>query len=145
MLVAGGRFANAEGDAADVIAQWDGATWAALDSGLPAELAFVTALTLWNGDLVAAAYNEHGGTANSRNVVCWNATAAQWTPLGSGVGEITESVLAIASFGGRLVAGGAFSTAGGVRVNHTAQWDGDAWLVMDTGVSGTVNALLGAP
>lgn len=52
-----------------------------------------------------------------------------WDPDGSGA--LPE----------QLVVGGAFTSAGGVTVNHIARWDGVAWQLFGGGVNGTVNAL----
>jgi hypothetical protein len=43
-----------------------------------------------------------------------------------------------------LFAGGNFTTAGGVPVNHVAKWDGSNWSALDGGVSlesGTSNVV----
>ncbi|MCI1187887.1 T9SS type A sorting domain-containing protein [Hymenobacter sp. DH14] len=51
-------------------------------------------------------------------------------------------VLAIAiASNGTLYAGGYFSRAGGVAVNNIAQWNGTNWAPLDSGVSGSQNAL----
>lgn len=47
--------------------------------------------------------------------------------------------------GPALYAGGSFSTAGGVTVNHVAKWDGTAWSALGgpggIGTSGSVGAI----
>ncbi|UCD64263.1 MAG: hypothetical protein JSW34_02160 [Candidatus Zixiibacteriota bacterium] len=47
-----------------------------------------------------------------------------WSPLGSGM---DGRVLALTVYEGKLIAGGDFTTAGGVLVNHIASWDGSNW------------------
>ncbi len=44
--------------------------------------------------------------------------------------------------GGSVVAGGAFTSAGGVRVKSVARWDGREWSAMDAGMSTTVCSLM---
>ncbi|MCC6678602.1 MAG: hypothetical protein IT436_15825 [Phycisphaerales bacterium] len=57
------------------------------------------------------------------------AAMTAWDPDGSGpIGEV-------------LVAGGSFSTAGGVPARHIAAWDGTAWSGLGTGLDGPVAAL----
>lgn len=50
-------------------------------------------------------------------------------PLGTGMSGPTANttVSALAMFNGRLVAGGNFTTAGGVAATHLAVWNGTAW------------------
>jgi hypothetical protein len=48
---------------------------------------------------------------------------------------------AIAVDGNNVYVGGAFTTAGGITVNHIARWDGNTWHAMGSGTSGTVNAI----
>lgn len=42
---------------------------------------------------------------------------------------------------GSLVAGGSFSTAGGVLVNKIARWNGSSWAPLGNGMNGSVSAL----
>jgi hypothetical protein len=46
---------------------------------------------------------------------------------------------------GDLVAGGTFTTAGGVAANYVARWDGSAWSELGSGTSSTVLALTVLP
>jgi hypothetical protein len=81
-------------------------------------------------------------------VARWDGTAwsALSTPSGTGV---NGSVSALAVFddgsGPALYAGGLFTTAGGMTVNHIARWDGSDWSALSgpsgTGVDDVVNAL----
>jgi hypothetical protein len=51
------------------------------------------------------------------------------------------TVFAVASYQGRLVVGGGFSTAGGIYVSNVAMWDGAAWVGLGNGLNSTVYAL----
>src|SRR5262249_34084660 len=42
---------------------------------------------------------------------------------------------------GNLYAGGFFTTADGVAVNHIARWNGTSWAALGSGVNSTVRAL----
>jgi hypothetical protein len=65
---------------------------------------------------------------------------ADWTSLGSGMGGYGSStaVYALASIGTNLYVGGFFSTAGGVRADYLAKWDGNTWSSLG-GVSGVIS------
>jgi hypothetical protein len=46
-------------------------------------------------------------------------------------------------YNGELIAGGDFTTAGGVAANNIARWNGNAWQPLGSGTNGGVNALIG--
>jgi hypothetical protein len=54
-------------------------------------------------------------------------------------------VLALAIFNNYVMAGGFFSTAGGVSANNIARWDGTAWSALGSGTNGDVRALAVIP
>lgn len=61
-----------------------------------------------------------------------------WSPLGRGAdGQVSD----IVELGGNIYAGGSFTNAGGIVVNHIAKWDGSAWSGLGSGINGNVNAL----
>lgn len=60
-------------------------------------------------------------------------------PYGDG---IDGTVLALAEFGGELIAGGSFASAGATQVSNIARWDGTSWHPLGDGVNGAVRALL---
>jgi uncharacterized repeat protein (TIGR01451 family) len=86
--------------------------------------------------------SDNGIAAN--DVAMWNGHG--WFPLGNGVGPSTQTVYALAVIGGKLYAGGNFTTAGSVSVNHLAVWNGSTWSDVGGGVTngttGQVNALV---
>ena len=57
-----------------------------------------------------------------------------WGPLGSGM---NSDVYALTVYNGELIAGGNFTTAGGVACNRIARWNGSQWQPLGTGMSGT--------
>jgi hypothetical protein len=68
-----------------------------------------------------------------------------WSP-GIGVPGINGIVNALVVMpNGDLVAGGQFSSAGGVAANGIARWNGASWSPLGAGVSGAVNALTVRP
>ena len=55
---------------------------------------------------------------------------SNWTPLGTGLNEYCR---AIHEYNGNIVAGGYFTSAGGVAANKIAKWDGSIWSPMGQG------------
>lgn len=131
------------------VAAWDGAAWHPLGS---ISGGAVRALTTWDPDgpgplteqvVVGGSFRANGADVTNY-VARWDGTA--WQPLGAG---LNNSVLALTTWdpdgpgplSARLVAGGYFTTAGGVTVNRIAQWDGAEWRPFGTGVNAAVFAL----
>jgi hypothetical protein len=107
-LVAGGNFTRAGGTpGAKYVARWGGSAWYAI--GDPDTV--VNGLVDGDGTLVVA--DEEG-------VKFWD--GGIWTPLGGGM---NASASAVAVFGGKLFAAGAFSTAGTTSSLHIARWGSD--------------------
>ncbi len=55
---------------------------------------------------------------------------SNWYPLGTGLNEYCR---AIHEYNGNLIAGGYFTTAGGVSANKIAKWNGSTWSAMGQG------------
>ena len=132
-LVAGGDFTTAGGISAIRIAQWSGTAWSALGTGMNN---YVAALTVFNGRLVAGGQFTTAGGFAANYIAQWSGTA--WSALGAGMSgsSVSPYVEALTVFNGRLVAGGWFTTAGGVSANRIAQWSGTAWSALGTGTTG---------
>ena len=152
-LYVGGSCARAGGVLVNNIARWDGSLWSALsgpsDTGTDGD---VYALAVHDDGTGPALYAggefTHAGGVWVNYVARWDGTA--WSTLSGPAGRgVSSPVSALAVFdsgaGPVLYAGGDFSTAGGVTVNHVAEWDGSAWSALtgpwDTGVSAWVRAL----
>ncbi len=65
------------------------------------------------------------------------AADVNWDPRFDILG-MNNAVAALAVSGSEVYAGGSFKTAGGVRVNNVAKWNGSTWSEMGGGVSGTL-------
>jgi hypothetical protein len=66
----------------------------------------------------------------------WNGTT--WSSLGSGLSgsvEVPPTVTALVASGNELYVGGTFPTAGGIRVNNIARWDGRSWSALGSGIA----------
>ncbi len=133
-LIAGGTFVNAGmSPGADRIAAWDGSRWNKLGGGVSGEgNASVIALSVQDGNLIAAGVFDRAGGAPARNIARWD--GGQWSPLGSGV---NGPVCALATWDGLLVAGGMFTEAGGLPAHNIAVWDGVSWEPLDMGLPAT--------
>ena len=61
-----------------------------------------------------------------------------WSALGLGMNDI---VFALAEYNGQLIAGGYFSSAGGVSANRVAAWNGSSWSALSSGMNNDVYTL----
>ena len=86
-LVAGGLFTQAGGVPARDVARWDGKSWHALGDGMRREcpgaacVPRVYALTVYNGDLIAAGYFHVAGGQSAPHIARWNGSV--WQALGA--------------------------------------------------------------
>ena len=109
------------------IAFWDG-TWHAMGANAPVS---VLALTLYNGQPVAAGYG--GGSGNvvgageKPSIYQWNGT--DWIAIGSANGQVN----AMTASGSDLYAGGIFVSVNGVAAPRVARWDGVSWHAVGPG------------
>lgn len=145
-LYAGGNFASAGGAPADAIAGWDPVArqWSPLASGLKLAgvntRATVNALTVLNGKLYVAGRFTSAGEVSAKNIACWDASTAAWSPLGSG---IDQDVHAMTALDGKLYVGGWFASAGGVEAASLAAWSptSQTWSPVSIGTDESVEAV----
>jgi hypothetical protein len=140
-LVAAGEFGTAGGVPANGIARWNGSSWAPLGSGTNSNVRALAVLP--NGDLVAGGGFGTAGGVPAARIARWN--GASWSPLDTGMSRAPGydfSVNALVLLpNGDLIAGGRFSTAGGVAANHIARWNGTQWSPLGSGLNQAVWAL----
>jgi hypothetical protein len=150
-LYAGGFFTEAGGIPANRIARWDGRSWSALGEGVDGSFPIVNAMAVYDDPaavggqslFVGGGFTEAGGTPASR-IARWNGTS--WSPVAGGIdGSPTPIVSALtvvdSDTGSILYAGGRFSSADDVAVQHVAQWDGKTWQPLPGGPDDEVFAL----
>ncbi len=164
VVYAGGSFLSLGGDAINRIARWDGTQWSSLGTGLgtsPGD--FVSAICAYSGDVYAAGHftgqgsvlrwdgsrwtpARSSGTAYALAVYDdgsgpalyvalgwlqrWN--GSEWSVVPGSPGDLITS---LAVFQGQLVAGGYFTSAGGLPASGVAAWDGTSWRSLGSGVS----------
>ncbi len=129
-------------------ARWDGTSWSSMGVGGTGGSAFALQV-MPNGDLVVGGSFGDAGGVSANGIARWD--GATWSPLGTGMGPLVPTPPPVQSLtslpGGLLFAGGSFTTAGGVRADHLASWDGGSWLPLGgpvpvTGMDGSLSALL---
>src|SRR5262249_2741560 len=127
----GGMFGTAGVDHTNAIAQWDGTTWSALDSGM--SLAdTVYALTVFNDESGSALYV--GGTfttaggSPAHNVAQWDGT--RWSAVGREMQAVNTLTVFDDGDGPALYAGGDFRRGDGAIVPAVTKWDGTRWSVV---------------
>ncbi len=91
----------------------------------------IWALSVYNGDLIAAGQFTSINGVPAARIARWNGST--WQPLGTGM---NSQVLALEVLNNELIAGGAFTSAGGASAVHVARWNGSAWAAIGAGLSG---------
>jgi hypothetical protein len=144
-LFAGGSFDAAGGVSAKNIAKWDGQSWSAVGSGVNSA---VYALSVYNDGGIAGPMLYVGGqftTVGGVSAECmakWDGQAL--SPLDSGVNNRVAALAVLDNGSGvapLLYAAGAFTSAAGAEANRVAQWDGQKWSALGSGMNSTVSAL----
>lgn len=149
-LYAGGAFSVAGENPAYYIARWTpspggGGSWGPVGGGVNA---FVHALeSLPSGDVIAGGAFTTAGSANAGGVAIWKPDVSTWVSMGAGVsGPQYPTVHALACLpNGDAIAGGDFTHANGIVVNHIARWDGAAWSPLGSGLNALVRSLKALP
>ncbi|MCC6678612.1 MAG: hypothetical protein IT436_15875 [Phycisphaerales bacterium] len=154
-VIAGGRFNRAGGELCDGIARWDGLEWHAFTPPLSYRDASVACMTEWDPDgpgperslLVIGGDFPNAGSTTVNNIAAWDGSA--WRALSTGITGTGAAVYALASWdpdgpgpqNPLLVAGGQFSTAGGVAARSIAAWNGTNWMPFGPGMHREVYTL----
>ncbi len=140
-LVAGGTFHTAGGVSASRVARWNGSTWSNLGSGVNDDVSVLAVLP--NGDLIAGGEFTNAGGVSANRIARWNGST--WSALGTGVsGEPTPTIRVSALTllpSGDMIAGGRFTSAGGVIANYIARWNGSSWSALGSGMGNWVSAM----
>jgi len=142
-LYIAGSFDRVGTTAANLVARWNGSSWSALGDGLNSE---VWALAVYDDGsgpaLYAGGLFTRAGNVAANRIARWDGST--WSALGSGVSgygadDISPGVMALTVYddgsGPALVAGGHFTTAGGVPAQKIAKWNGTTWAALGVGVT----------
>ena len=129
----GGSFTNVNyGNYAKGLALWNAGNWYTVGA-LDGTNAVINAIAYDGGTRTYVGgqfYSVSGVSAT--NIAYWDWNNG-WNALGLGV---NTRVNALAYGNGLLYAGGTFTNAGSVAVNHVAQWNGTSWSALGSGISG---------
>lgn len=118
------------------VAKWNPIiqSWSGLGSGLAGGGTFgpvAHALASFDAGAGAALYVggrfESAGGVSAINIARWNGPTAGWSNVGNADGDVHLLHVHDDGSGPRLVAGGGFSTIGGVASHRVAQWNGTSW------------------
>lgn len=149
MLHVAGKFLTVGGQALNNIARWDGTTWRSVGSIGDPEGAYC--MTVFDGELYVGGQfidvGSNGQAIQAASIARWNGVTYSKVGLGlgSGNGIVYPFVNALTVFddgsGPSLIAGGAFSWAGGITTRNVARWDGRAWSAMGSGIPSSVKSL----
>lgn len=121
-LIIGGNFTDLAGvAAADYVALWDGATWAAMGSGLD-NLVYCLAVGLDNTIYAGGTFTDY--------IVAYD--GATWTALGGGADAAVQAIAVHPN--GAVFVGGSFQDIGGVTCNRVAMWNGVQYSSLADGI-----------
>ena len=130
-IYAGGPFSSIGGVAATNIAYWTGSTWSPLGTGVSSSVLRLVsnATNLY----VGGAFGLAGGKIVNL-IASWD--GANWSGIGSSgrMNGVNLSVIALASDGTNLYAGGSFIGAGQTNANFTGRFDGTNWYPLGSGI-----------
>ncbi len=122
-LIVGGGFFTAGGIPAKHIASWDGTIWQSMANNNPTEsMSVCEALAVYQSGLYAGA-NVIANGSFLRSISRWNGTT--WVSIGS---TPNDAVWVMTEYNGQLIAGGPFTSAGGVSALRIARWNGTNWF-----------------
>jgi hypothetical protein len=144
-LYVGGYFTNAGTVPVRNIACWDGANWSALGTGIDHG---VMALATDGTNLyVGGSFTNVGGIV-STNVVRWD--GERWWSMAGGVSGNDLGLGSLGLFGiveaiavgpGGVYVAGDITSAGGIKLNNIARWDGTKWFAVREGLPTRIRAL----
>lgn len=101
--------------------------------------------TLPNGHVIAGGEFFSVNFVQALRVARWDGST--WGPLGAGISALAgHHVAALAvTPAGELIAGGRFTTAGGIGAQNIARWNGQSWAPLGPGLNNTVRHLAVLP
>ena len=129
LIAAGSYWDTEQSSPVDVpfVWRWNPPNWDAIAPGLDGT---ITALTVFDGDLIASGAFTTIGGVSANHIARWDGSA--WHALGTGLDSAAHALLV---HDGNLIAAGDFVAAGGSAANHIARWTGSAWQAMGSGLS----------
>ncbi|NNF07313.1 MAG: hypothetical protein HKN21_11180, partial [Candidatus Eisenbacteria bacterium] len=129
-LYVGGNFSHAGGQPIAHIAKWDGKSWNAVGDGLNSD---VQALHIHGHELIAGGAFTKNGAEDQFLLSVARLFGDTWVPIGDG---FNARVNDLGSYGGKLVATGDFNFTGSTLIKYLAEWDGQDWVEIGSGLGG---------
>ncbi|MDQ3071909.1 MAG: T9SS type A sorting domain-containing protein [Bacteroidota bacterium] len=141
-LYAGGMFYKAENRPAMRLAEWNGASWLPVGSGMDNT---VKSLAWIDGKLYAGGEFARAGGVPANCIARWDGIT--WEALGKGMVKTGQhsfpaAVNAIAEYQGQVYAAGVFDLADGNPVGYISRWDGTKWINVGAGFTNVAEALI---
>ncbi|HEX5132600.1 MAG TPA: FlgD immunoglobulin-like domain containing protein [Candidatus Krumholzibacteria bacterium] len=131
-LLLGGLFSAVADMNVLRIAHWDGSTWRGVGSGVGTnDMGLVHVIRVGEGCLYAGGmFDQLGPWAASSvprygNIARYDFGSGIWLPLGDGMDRAVRGISIAPN--GDLYCVGEFTSAGGVKAQGVARWDGSAW------------------
>ncbi len=122
-LYVGGSFSSAGGLPVNDLARWDGTQWSLFTTGVNG---YVNCLYVSGTDLYIGGVFSMINSIPVNNIAKWD--GVQFYSLGTGLNSPNSEVFSLASFQGRIFAGGHFTSAGGNLASSLASFDGINWI-----------------
>ncbi|MDH3891997.1 MAG: thrombospondin type 3 repeat-containing protein [candidate division Zixibacteria bacterium] len=111
--------------------------WADGISSIPGTDSPISAMTIYDGELVVGGSFGVAGSVIAPGIATWD--GANWSALCT---EIDGGVSEFAILDGKLIVAGGFFEIDGVAVNNIASWDGATWAPLGTGLDGSIHTIL---
>jgi hypothetical protein len=143
-LISGGGVIRSLGGNTNVVSRWNGTTSSSLGTGFTNGSVFALA-SMANGDIVAAGQFWRIGGLSTYSIARWNGSVWQSFGTGFGGGPVNRVFALAVMPNGDLIAGGDFTSAGGVPASYVARWNGTAWSPLGSGMDGEVLSLAVMP
>jgi hypothetical protein len=136
-IVVAGSSINVNGSPRYSVSRWSGTSWdfVAAQQGTDG---LSSAVCVYNAAVHVGGSFTRLDSVSAAHIARRNPTTNLYEPLGTGV---DGPVLALSSFGGELIAGGTFTTAGGNPATNIAAWNGTSWRALGSGLDGAVRGL----
>ncbi len=143
-LYAGGFFTEINGTSIRYVASYDGSTWSALGSLEPLELkrtGAVLHMAVYK-DILFMAGEFASNNAEVSELITWN--GSQFSDFGKAfILHPGNKIVELSVIDDILYIGGRFHQVVGSNVNNILQWNGEQWGIMEEGISGSVNSIIG--
>lgn len=141
VLIAGGSFTKSGATKINRLAYWDSVQWQPIGTGFNGT---VNALAIYESALYCGGSFTKSASTKINRLARW--FDEQFEQVGDGASN-TVNALEVADLDGlgpgaaRLYAAGAFTKTGATLLSRIGVWDGEAWLPLGAGASGTVLCL----